>query len=77
MKKRLFILLAVITLASNSFGQSEDIFKRKAIEGRMLSVAKWQLANPKHELFDWTNGAFYAGVFAAYENLAEYCTVTE
>lgn len=33
----------------------------------MLSVAKWQLANPKHELFDWTNGAFYAGVFAAYE----------
>ena len=33
----------------------------------MLSVAKWQLANPKHELFDWTNGAFFAGVFAAYE----------
>lgn len=33
----------------------------------MLSVAKWQLASPKHELFDWTNGAFYAGVFAAYE----------
>ena len=33
----------------------------------MLSVAKWQLANPKHELYDWTNGAFYAGVFAAYE----------
>ena len=33
----------------------------------MLSVAKWQLANPKHELFDWTNGAFYAGIFAAYE----------
>jgi rhamnogalacturonyl hydrolase YesR len=33
----------------------------------MISVAKWQLANPKHELFDWTNGEFYAGVFAAYE----------
>jgi rhamnogalacturonyl hydrolase YesR len=67
MNKRLFIILVVISLASNSFGQSEDIFKRKSIEGRMLSVAKWQLANPKHELFDWTNGAFYAGVFAAYE----------
>ena len=33
----------------------------------MLSVAKWQLANPKHKLRDWTNGSFYAGVFAAYE----------
>ncbi|MBK8302297.1 MAG: glycoside hydrolase family 88 protein [Chloracidobacterium sp.] len=33
----------------------------------MLTVAKWQLANPKHKLWDWTNGAFYAGVFAAYE----------
>ena len=33
----------------------------------MLAVAKWQLANPNHQLYDWTNGAFYAGVFAAYE----------
>jgi rhamnogalacturonyl hydrolase YesR len=33
----------------------------------MLKVADWQLKNPKHELTDWTNGAFYAGVFAAYE----------
>ncbi len=47
--------------------QQTDIFKRKVIEQRMLQVTKWQLANPKHELFDWTNGAFYAGVFAAYE----------
>lgn len=53
--------------ASNSFGQSTDLFKRKNIEATMLTVAKWQLANPKHKLWDWTNGAFYAGVFAAYE----------
>ncbi len=33
----------------------------------MLSVAKWQLDNPKHDLFKWTNGAFYAGVFSAWE----------
>ena len=33
----------------------------------MIKVVRWQLANPKHELFDWTNGAFYAGMFAAYE----------
>jgi rhamnogalacturonyl hydrolase YesR len=57
----------LISLVSGVFSQSPDIFKRKEIERRMMSVAKWQLANPKHELYDWTNGAFYAGVFAAYE----------
>ena len=34
----------------------------------MLKVAEWQLKNPKHELNDWTNGAFYAGIFAAPES---------
>lgn len=68
MKKRIPFVLAIILAASTiASAQSPDIFKRKAIESRMLSVAKWQLANPKHELFDWTNGAFYAGVFAAWE----------
>ena len=33
----------------------------------MLKVAEWQLKNPNHELNDWTNGAFYAGIFAAFE----------
>jgi rhamnogalacturonyl hydrolase YesR len=33
----------------------------------MLRVAEWQLAHPNHPLNDWTNGAFYAGVFAAYK----------
>ncbi len=33
----------------------------------MEKAAYWQLAHPKHELYDWTNGAFYAGVSAAYE----------
>ena len=59
-----FILL---TINSAAIGQGSDVFKRKNIEAKMLSVAKWQLANPKHKLYDWTNGAFYAGVFAAYE----------
>ena len=58
-------ILALFSTAAAA--QSNDIFKRKSIEARMLKVAKWQLANPKHELYDWTNGAFYAGVFAAYE----------
>ncbi len=59
-------LLLILSSVSVSFGQA-DLFKRKTIETRMLSVAKWQLANPKHKLYDWTNGAFYAGVFAAWE----------
>jgi unsaturated rhamnogalacturonyl hydrolase len=60
-------LVAVVALCVNGLGQSADVFKRKNIEAKMLQVAKWQLANPKHALYDWTNGAFYAGVFAAYE----------
>jgi rhamnogalacturonyl hydrolase YesR len=56
-----------LTFAGLGLAQSPDVFKRKVIEQRMLKVANWQLANPNHELFDWTNGAFYAGVFAAYE----------
>ena len=68
MKIRLpLILLIVAAFALNAAAQTPDIFKRKDIESRMLSVAKWQLAHPNHELYDWTNGAFFAGVFAAYE----------
>lgn len=67
MKIKLLILIVIATFVSNAFAQGSDIFKRKAVEDRMLLVAKWQLANPKHELVNWTNGAFYAGVFAAYE----------
>jgi unsaturated rhamnogalacturonyl hydrolase len=60
-------LVLNILIASSAMAQPADVFARKQIHSRMLSVAKWQLANPKHELRDWTNGAFYAGVFAAYE----------
>ncbi len=64
------LILTIITFSAlciNVFGQSADVFKRRNIEAKMLSVATWQLVNPKHKLHDWTNGAFYAGVFAAYE----------
>lgn len=63
----LLLPLLVCIAAAIADGQESDIFKRKNIEARMLTVAKWQLANPKHELYDWTNGAFYAGIFAAWE----------
>lgn len=65
--KSLFAIAFLFLLVTVSTAQDKDIFKRKFIEQRMQSVAKWQLANPKHELYDWTNGAFFAGVFAAYE----------
>lgn len=67
MKRIASLIFLSIIFSMTGVAQSADIFKRKEIERRMLSVARWQLANPKHELFDWTNGAFFAGVFAAYE----------
>ena len=68
MKSRLFFaLLVTCSFVVSVAAQDAELFKRKNIESRMLSVAKWQLANPKHKLYDWTNGAFYAGVFAAWE----------
>ena len=65
--KSVGVLLVLLVGALSVAGQQHKIFERTFIEQRMLSVAKWQLANPNHELYDWTNGAFYAGVFAAYE----------
>ena len=67
MRKILVSFLILIAFGLNISAQTNDIFKKKIIKTRMLKVADWQLKNPKHELFDWTNGAFYAGVFAAYE----------
>ena len=68
MKKHIvFLLLVSLVFASGASAQAPGIFQKNYIKARMLKVADWQLKNPKHELFDWTNGAFYAGVFAAYE----------
>lgn len=44
-----------------------DIFKTAYINEILLRATQWQLAHPKHHPTDWTNGAFYAGVFAAYQ----------
>ena len=61
------LALLVLLFSLTAPVRSTDLFQRKEVEKRMILVARWQLANPKHELYDWTNGAFYAGVFAAYE----------
>lgn len=68
MRKQIALLILISFIFTTVCkAQSKDVFDKKFIKARMLKVTDWQLKNPKHELFDWTNGAFYAGVFAAYE----------
>ena len=66
-KNSLYFVLLILTFCVSSLAQTGEIFQSENIKTKMLKVADWQLKNPKHELTDWTNGAFYAGVFAAYE----------
>jgi|SRR5690554_2189306 len=54
------------TKATNEQSDSK-YFNKKYIQSIMIDATDWQLKNPKHNLKDWTNGAFYAGVFAAWE----------
>ena len=69
MKRVLSLLLALILISISSFSKNnqETIFKPKEIKKVMMTAALWQLKNPKHELWDWTNGAFYSGISAAYK----------
>lgn len=71
MKNYLILFSILLASAAHLFAQEAkeeaDVFKRKNIKARMLRVATWQLKNPKHPPNDWTNGAFYAGIFAAYQ----------
>ena len=59
--------LPVAAEAQSLSKADQAVFKPKYIKKQLLSATKWQLAHPKHKLTDWTNGAFYSGVFAAYE----------
>lgn len=65
--KHIFSLIAALILlfaADYSFAQKPD---NKTIEKSMLKAFKWQQKNPKHDLNDWTNGAYYIGVTKAYQ----------
>src|SRR5262249_27833543 len=62
---RITVLLLALAFAASA--QEQSLFDRSFIKDRMSKVADWQRANPNHRLYDWTNGAFYAGIFAAYE----------
>jgi len=67
MKKVCSFFLLFLFAATLNAGNQEKLFKPRKIKKVMKKAAFWQLDNPKHELYDWTNGAFYAGVFAAWE----------
>lgn len=70
MLKKMFVLITVVLIASSGFSnslKSEKVFSSGYIKKTMKNVTDWQLKNPKHLLTDWTNGAFYAGVTAAWE----------
>ena len=61
----------LLVLFSCSGGNQKDgdakYFEAKYIKQVMNKAAEWQVAHPKHRQDDWTNGAFYAGMFAAWE----------
>lgn len=69
MKKITAFLLFVTFLVNVNAQADKKYLKPGYIKKAMTKAVKWQLAHPKHALYDWTNGAFYTGVFAAYETL--------
>lgn len=50
-----------------SAASTSGVFNPRSIKKSMQLVTDWQLNHPKHAPTDWTNGAFYAGVLAAYQ----------
>jgi len=66
----LFVLFFISTTVSSKIKQ-DKCFKPKEIEKAMTKAVIWQFSHPKHELYDWTNGAFYAGVSAVYRAIGE------
>jgi len=69
MKKLIFPLIVILIGSYANAGNRSDekLFSKKYIKNAMETAALWQFDHPKHELYDWTNGALYAGVFAAWE----------
>ena len=67
-KKIVWLLLPVLFSCTGKAPEGDALyFNGKYIKQTMNKVAGWQIKNPKHAQSDWTNGAFYAGMFAAYE----------
>jgi len=65
----LVLMLGLATSLTVAYGANDDkkVFNKKYIKSTMEAAVKWQFANPKHDPRDWTNGAYYAGVYATWE----------
>ena len=61
------LIPGLATSLTIAYGKGDDqkIFSPKYIQSTMEAAVKWQFANPNHDPRDWTNGACYAGVYAA------------
>ncbi|MFA5734607.1 MAG: glycoside hydrolase family 88 protein [Proteiniphilum sp.] len=68
MNKFLSLLAAILLISFTGCSGNEDlVFHPERIRETMNKVAEWQINHPRHAPNDWTNGAFYAGLFAAWE----------
>lgn len=61
------VALATVLAGAVVTAQPADVFRPAYIKDAARKAALWQIAHPNHPANDWTNGAFYAGVFAAWE----------
>jgi len=63
----IFTFIALCLAGKTQSVENANLFDKKFIKSTMIKAAEWQLKNPRHEPFDWTNGAYYAGVTAAWK----------
>jgi rhamnogalacturonyl hydrolase YesR len=66
MRKTILAAL-LLGIAAAAPAQPGSPLNPETIKAVMLKTAKWQLAHPRHAPNDWTNAAFYAGLYAAWE----------
>src|SRR5690606_871039 len=65
-------LFTVFTLSVFSQKVDKKLFGIDYIKEISKRATDWQLQHPKHNPRDWTNGAFYAGVYAAWQTTGSY-----
>lgn len=65
--KMIVVVCLVFFTSMHSAINSQTIFESKYIKQSMLRATDWQLKHPRYDLWDWTNGALYTGISAAYK----------
>ncbi|MCK5208344.1 MAG: glycoside hydrolase family 88 protein, partial [Cyclobacteriaceae bacterium] len=63
--RQLTLILIIVGISGQLIAQKPS---DKDIKKSMLKAYKWQQKNPKHDLNDWTNGAYYIGMTKAYQS---------